>query len=67
MRPTKPTATTNQLATKVRKSTPDLQEQIRRRAWTVRATWTRWRARTGRLAARRVGGDSTEGEDCQRL
>jgi len=32
MRPTKPTATTNQLATKVRKSTPDLQEQIRRRA-----------------------------------
>jgi hypothetical protein len=32
MKPTSPTAIPNQIPTKVTKSTPDLQEQIRRRA-----------------------------------
>ena len=32
MKPTSPTSTPNQIPTKVTKSTPDLQEQIRRRA-----------------------------------
>jgi hypothetical protein len=68
MKSDRTTATRRQAPTQVTKSTPDLQEQIRRRAYrTVRATRERRWAGTRRLAASRVGGDLEEGDDSCRI
>jgi hypothetical protein len=68
MKPARPTSTPRQTPTQVRKSTPDLQEQIRRRAYELyeqRGRGDGHRAR--RLAASRDRGDSEEDDGSIRI